>query len=238
MSTSFLRWPPHGRPEPAVITLKPAAVVAENRIEAAAPGYAAVVSTEEAMRTVCALVTAMLLLAGCGGASGPAAGAAAALPAYTPMYYPVSLGASYVIPTGRFRDTVRYELSYVYPLDISRELFAAAGYLMYTWDNGVTKSGAFPVLVGVRYRQEMLSGASWYAGAGIGWSFNDTGDMKGSLLGRFAIGLEQPVSMQGLNMLMRLEAAYDSTKADAEWGPWSQHDLSNIAIGLQLVLLL
>lgn len=189
------------------------------------------------MRGIAVVALVGVLLAGCGAELGQVPGSCSeALCSTGPMFYPVGASVSYVMPLGAFENTVAFEGNYVHFLNQNWDLVFSAGAMRYTWDGSpATKADIIPLVVSARYRKDMLSGASWYTGFGLGYSINDPTDMDSSFVARLALGMEQPV---GQRTMMGLECAYTYSRADARWGTIATHDLSNIAVKLNLVYMI
>jgi outer membrane protein W len=147
-------------------------------------------------------------------ASASAAEAAWAVPnaGYTEMWFPVSVGVSYVMAlSDSLQDTVGYDISCAWRINNEWDVVLSAAYQRFEWDNGITRSQIFPVMVMTRYSQLMYSGAAWYVGLGVGYSLNDPTDMKNSLAGAVVAGMTQPMDERSL---VGLEVGYYTSKAE------------------------
>jgi len=165
-----------------------------------------------------------------GDAGAPARAAASA--GYTELYVPVSVGVVYIMPASEtLKDTVGFDIGYTWRKDYNWDIEFTAMYSRYTWDNGVTKSQAFPVMATARYSTLLYSGATWYTGLGVGYSLNDPTDMEGSLAGRVVVGITQPIKNE---LLVGAEASYYYSKASLKWLPGDM-DLSSLQVKLNFI---
>jgi hypothetical protein len=166
-----------------------------------------------------------------GGDAGTPARAAASA-GYTELYVPVSVGVAYIMPTSeKLKDTVGFDIGYTWRKDANWDIEFTAMYSRYTWDNGETKSQAFPVMATARYTTPMYSGAAWYTGLGVGYSFNDPVDMEGSLAGKVVVGITQPLKNE---ILVGAEVSYYYSKASLKWLPGDM-DLSSLQVKLDFI---
>ena len=166
------------------------------------------------------------------GAGAPARAVASA--GYTELYVPVSVGVAYIMPTSdKLKDTFGFDIGYTWRKDYNWDVEFTAMYSRYTWDNGVTKSQAFPVMATARYSTLMYSGATWYMGLGVGFSFNDPVDMEDSLAGRVVVGMTQPIPSQE-QFMVGAEVSYYYSKASLKWLPGDM-DLSSLQVKLDFI---
>jgi len=201
------------------------------------------------MKKFAVLVLCSMAAAGCGSSSAVTAAfppaalcsaspagqapAAAAGAGFTELYVPVSVGVSYVLPfDDLLTDAVGVDIAYTWRKDYHWDVEVSAGYVRYVWENGATKTQTFPVMAVVRYSNLMLSGASWYTGAGVGYSLNDPVDLENSLAAKVTAGIVQPMNSD--RVLAGLEVSYYYSKADRKWGG-DTLDLSSLQARLSFI---